>query len=364
LRVPTGLRCLLSILLFSLLILPACTRGGGEEASQTTDGQPDAQADGARSVARMAIITPEEADDYGWNQQGVESARAVAEARGAELQVAAGAGYEDISPVFRQLAEADADLIIAWASGYNTVAPRLARELDVPVIVIGAFEEGLVPGLSVDLETEAQDGAYLAGVLAAGMSRTGTAGIVMSADDENWVKMAGGFAAGARSARPDMRLLLTQIGQAGYADAAGGRRVTEAVIAGGADIVFGMGDGSTFGMIQACETATPPPGADQVWFIDVIGDKSALDREGVYLSSVVWDYRGVLEQAVDQLEEGSFGTEVLSLGLAGGGLGLLQTEHIPADVWATVERTRQEILDGSVTVPVARSRAEVDDLVR
>ena len=58
-----------------------------------------------------------------------------------------------------------------------------------------------------------------------------------------------------------MKFRFAQIGQAAYADAAGGKRVTQSVIAAGADIVFGMGDGSSFGMLQAVETANPPAGA-------------------------------------------------------------------------------------------------------
>jgi basic membrane protein A and related proteins len=359
-----SLLALASLVAVTLLLLPGCSRGGGAVEPGPGESGPGTPAAEGRQVSKMAIITPEEADDFGWNQQGVESAQAVADSIGAELEVADGAGYDDVSPVMRQLAEDGADLIIAWASGYNTVAPRLAEELDVPVVVIGAFEEGLLPGLSVDLETEAQDGAYLAGVLAAEMTRSGTAGIVMSADDENWVKMAGGFAAGARAARPDIKLLLAQIGQAGYADAAGGKRVTETVIAGGADVVFGMGDGSSFGMIQACETASGPTDDQKVWFIDVIGDKTSLDEQGIYLSSVVWDYSGLLEEAVRQLEEGSFGSEVLYLGLEEGGLGLLRTDHIPVAAWAKVEQAREQVAGGEVEVPVARSRAEVEDLVR
>ena len=61
-------------------------------------------------------------------------------------------------------------------------------------------------------------GGYLAGVLAATMSKTGTLGIVISADDTNWHKQAGGFVQGAQSVNPDIEFMLAQIGQAGYAD--------------------------------------------------------------------------------------------------------------------------------------------------
>ena len=154
------------------------------------------------------------------------------------------------------------------------------------------------PGVVADVETSSQQGAYLAGILAAETTKTGTLGIVISAADTNWYKMAGGFVAGARSVNPDVKIRFAQIGQAAYADAAGGKRVTTQVIAAGADVVFGMGDGSSFGMLQAVETAKPPAGADKVWFIDVIGDKTNVDKKGVLLSSVVWDFTDIYNQAI------------------------------------------------------------------
>ena len=45
----------------------------------------------------------------------------------------------------------------------------------------------------------------------------------------------------------------------------------------GADVIFGQGDGATFGMLQAVET-TKSPGGGNVWFIDVIGDKTSIDK--------------------------------------------------------------------------------------
>lgn len=340
-----------------VLVLAGCGGGGG---TSTTSGQ---RPGSGAQVTKIGIVTPEEASDYGWNQEGAESARDLAADIGAEIEVADGAGYEDVGPVLRELVDGGADFLIAHAGGYATQAIQVAEERSVPVVVIGAFEQGLVPGVSQDVETHAEEGAYLAGYLAATMSNTGTLGIVMSADDENWVKMAGGFVAGARHALPAAKILMAQIGQAGYADAAGGKRVTESVIAGGADIVFGMGDGSSFGMLQAVETATPPPEADKVWFIDVIGDKTSIDEKGVILTSVWWDYLPVFRQAHDALGAGTFGDEVLYLSVANDAIKLLQTDFIPDDVWAELWKVRANITSGALKVPETNDKAAVEALI-
>lgn len=366
-------RVLVSVVALTLVIgglaLVGC--GGGSETTttsaaattQTTAASTDTTAAGS-TIKKMAVVAPEEAKDYGWNQQGVESARKVAAEIGAQIEVADGAGYEDITPMLRELAEGGSQLTIAFASGYGTAAVQQAQELKVPHIIIGQFEQGLVPGLAQDIETNAQNGSYLAGIVAAKTTKTNTVGIVISADDENWTKMAGGFVLGAKSVKPDIKVLLAQIGQAGYADAAGGKRVTESVIAGGADVVFGMGDGSSFGMIQAVETATPPSGADKVWFIDVIGDKTSLDKKGVLLTSVVWDYAPSFKRAVDALADGTFGKEIYWLDVNNGGIDLLKTTYIADDTWQEVEAARKGISDGSIKVPEVKTKAEVENMIK
>ncbi len=332
-------------------------------AGRSTDASSGSDPAAGVKVTKIAVITPEKANDFGWNQQAVECAQAAAEAAGAECIVQDGAGYGDITPILNQVAGEGPQLVFPWASGYNTVAPQVAQELQLPVVVCDAGGDSAnIPGLVNDMETESQNGAYLAGILAARTTKTGTVAIVASAEDLNWSKMAGGLIAGARSVTPGISILHVQIGQAAYADAAGGKRVTASAISSGADVVFGMGDGASFGMMQACETATPPAGADKVWFIDVIGDKSPVDKKGVYLSSVVWDFTPIMTAAIAQLEAGTFGTGTYWLDLENG-VSLLKTRYIPDDVWSAVEAARAGIIDGSIEVPVVTSSKAVKALI-
>ena len=230
----------------------------------------------AQEIDAIAVLVPEQGTDYGWNQQGVDAARAVGEAMGLEVIAAEGLGYGDVRPTLRELAAEGADLMIAHASGYNSAAPEVANETKVAVAIVDD-PGAATPGLVADYTVSGHQGAYLAGMLAAQLSRTGTLGIVVSGEPPSWNSQSAGFAMGARAANADVNLVYAVIGPAAYADAAGGKRVTEAVIAAGADIVFGQGDGSTFGMLQAVETV-PATDGGKVLFIDVIGDKTEIDK--------------------------------------------------------------------------------------
>ena len=313
------------------------------------------------SITRIGYVSPEGATDFGWNQAGKDGAEFAASIIGADVDIADGAGYGDIAAVLRQLQDDGAQFIIPQGSGYAEQASAFAAEAGIPVVTYDAPDK-TTPGLVADILTNAQEGAYLAGVLAATMSKTGTLGMVISADTPSWHKANGGFVAGALSVNPDIKFLLAQIGEDAYADAEAGNRSTAQVIAAGADIIFGQGDGASFGMMQAVETATPPAGADKVWFIDVIGDKSSIDSKGVLLSSVLWNFGNTFAEAISQIDAGTFGNAGLVQDVTNGGISLLETPHITPEAWTAVEAAKAGIADGSITVPTTTTQAEVEAL--
>ena len=301
----------------------------------------------AAEVNTIAVLTPEEGTDFGWNQQGVDAAKAAGEKAGVEVIVAQGLGYGDVRPTLRELAEEGADLMLAHASGYNTAAPEIAKELNVPVAIVDT-PDALTEGLIADYTLSGHAGAYLAGRMAGKMTRTGTVGIVVSGEPPSWNSQSAAFAQGVQAENSDVKVIYAVIGPAAYSDAAGGKRVTESVIAAGADIIFGQGNGSSFGMLQAVET-TPAADGGKVLFIDVIGDKSSIDK-GFLLSSVVWNIEPVYSAMIQDLKDDTFGTKSYEIGLADDSVMLLQTPQIPDDVWASVMDMRQQILDGAITV--------------
>jgi len=320
------------------MTLPVAAQGATPAAS------PGAGAD----VKQVAVVTPASRTNQGWDQQAADAITAVGKEMGIDVQVAENAGYEDITPVLKDLAAGGADLIICHASGYQTVCPEFAQENDVKVAVI-ENQAAVTPNLISDIETQAQEVAYLAGVLAGDTTKTGTVGVVVSGEPPTWNYMTTGFAEGLKAAKPDAKLLYSVIGEAAYDDAAGAKRVTEQQLAANADVIFGMGDGASFGMIQAIEDHNAKAGADQVKFIDVIGDKSQEHGKSL-LSSVLFDYSGIYRQMIDDIRNGTFG-KTYTMDLKNDGVRLLDLPKDVAEKTKTdVETARQDIIDGKVKV--------------
>ena len=255
----------------------------------------------------VGLTIPEAGTDKGWNEQGKVGLEATAAKYGFKIELGEALGYGDIKPTLRDMVKKGSDLIICHASGYQTVAPEIARETGVRVVTTENHKD-VTPGLISDIDTQPQGGCYMAGWLAGKMTRSNIVGIVASGEPPTWNRMSAGFAQGLKAANPGAKLLYSLIGEAAYADAAGAKRNTEDQIAVGADVIFGMGDGASFGMLQACSSKKARDGG-KVWFIDVIGDKRSIDRADVLLSSVLWDMSVVYDEILQSWKDGSFGKQ-------------------------------------------------------
>ncbi len=314
-----------------------------------------------KAVERVALIAPASRTDQGWNQQATQHISQVGEELGFEVEIAENAGYDDITPILRDIADDGVDLIICHASGYQTVCPEFAAETGTRVAVIenpNAVEAGLIS----DIETQAQEVAYLAGIVAGMTTRTGTVGIVVSGEPPTWNFMSVGFAEGLHAVRPDTTLLYSVIGEGAYEDAAGAKRVTESQLAAGADIIFGMGDGASFGMIQAIEEFNADAADNErAHFIDVIGDKSETDAREVLLTSVLFDYTGIYTEMVEDIGRGEFG-KVYTMDVANEGVRLLELpDDLDEKIREAVEEARQEIIDGTIEVSAVGDAGDMQE---
>jgi simple sugar transport system substrate-binding protein len=161
--------------------------------------------------------------------------------------------------------------------------------------------------------------------------------------------MSAAFAQGLKSTNPDAKLLYSVIGEDAYADAAGGKRNTQDQIAVGADVIFGQGDGASFGMLQACSIKKARDGG-KVWFIDVIGNKRSIDRADVLLSSLLFNFSVVYDEIIQSIIDGTFGKQHWISVNNGGILLLKPNKAVSQKVKEEIETARSKILSGDINV--------------
>ena len=102
----------------------------------------------------------------------------------------------------------------------------------------------------------------------------------------------------------------------------------------------------------------PATDGGKVLFIDVIGDKTEIDK-GHLLSSVVWNLVPVYTAMVEDLKSGAFGTVNYAIQLADDSVQLLRTAHISDEMWSGLMDTRAKIVAGEIEVPAIWEATDV-----
>ena len=184
--------------------------------------------------------------------------------------------------------------------------------------------------------------AYLAGVLAACMSQTGTIASVAGMEIPPVVRFVTGFQTGARSVNPDIVTLNEYIPD--FSDPATGKVVAQAFISQGADVIFGCGgDTGNGGLLAAKEAGLMAIGVDVDQYVTYPEVQSAL------ISSAMKYVDAAAATAVNAFIDGSLAPGVRLATLANGGVGLAPYHDwetkIPEACKDQVENARRAVID-------------------
>ncbi len=242
-----------------------------------------------------------------------------------------------------QLAAAKPDLVIAHGGQNNEACAEVAaRHPGVRFVVT----QGAVRGANLaSYDVLQEDSAYLAGVLAASVTRSGVVGHMSGIRVVPGLKGRAAYAAGVRDTDPAVRLLTNFSGH--QDDNALSRRVATAQFDAGADVVFTMLNAGRDGVTDTCRER----GRRQIG--NVI-DWVARDPK-VFVGSAVADVGIGVFDAVRDLQAGRFPAgELRKVGLAQReAVRLTLAPDVPEAARERVRRAADAIAAGRLVVPLA-----------
>jgi basic membrane protein A len=250
----------------------------------------------AQSRKRIAALFAGAIDDKGFMQSGYTGLTNAAAKFSVETS------YKDkvkpekdlLTEAIRELARTKPDLVIAHGGQNNGAAQAVAAEMpDVMFVVTQGNVTG--PNLS-SYEVLQEQSAFLAGALAATISKTGTVGHMSGIRVTPGLKGRAAYAAGVKHASPNVKLLTNFSGN--QDDNALSNKVASAMIAAGADVIFTMLNAGRTGAIEACRDK----GAGQ---IGNVRDWVASNPD-VFVASAIADSGLAVFNAVRDLANGSF----------------------------------------------------------
>ena len=302
---------------------------------------------------RVGLVTDVgEVDDKSFNQSAWEGAQAGAQAAGGTADYIETKDAKDYAANIGEFADKGYDVIVTvgFALGQATVEAA-KRYPEIRFIGVDQFQAESVANLAGLIFPEDQAG-YLAGVLAAKLTKTGTIAAVLGTDlVPPVVAFKEGYENGAEATRPDIKIISTYHPgglDVAFTDPEWGATTSLQAIDQGADVVFAAG-GKTGngGLIQVATQAQGKPGA--LFCIGVDSDQweTVPEAHPCLVSSAMKLIKPGVADLIAKARAGAFpaGNYVGEVGLA--------PFHdfdntVPADVKTLLENTAKGLKDGSI----------------
>lgn len=190
------------------------------------------------------------------------------------------------------------------------------------------------------------ESSYLAGIVAAGVSKSHVIGFVGGLNVPLIQAFLAGFQAGAKSYDPSVRVLSAYTGS--FTDQSKGKVSGLQEISAGADVIYAAAGASGLGSLAA---------ADQrhVYGVGVDTDQHYLHPNSV-ITSVLKHVEVAVAQSIEATAAGKFKAGTRLWNLKNNGVGIAPYYNlgskVPAKVKAAVAKARQGITSGDIKVPV------------
>jgi len=249
----------------------------------------------------------------------------------------------DYERVLRQYAEQGNKLIVGEAFAVEAAARKVAKDYPQTAFLMGSSGKPQQPNFSV-FDNYIQEPAYLTGMIAGGMSKTGKIGLVGGYPIPEVNRLMNAFMEGVKEVNPKAEFTVTFIGS--WFDPPKAKEAAFAMIDKGADVLYA----ERFGVSDAAKERGK------------LAIGNVIDTQPQYpetvVASALWSMIPTIEEALKQVKAGAFKADDFGqyslMKHKGSSLAPLGTfeQKVPSDLIAKVQAKEKAILDGSFTVKV------------
>lgn len=291
---------------------------------------------------RVALLTPGPVSDAGWNAAAFDGLQLIKQHLGAETALVQTMSPADFDDAFRDFATRDFNLVFAHGFEYTDSALKAGHDFPRTCFVVtsGSGSSANVASLSFQIE----QAAYVEGVLAGRMSKTGVAGAVGGIELPAIKFAFDSFRRGFQSVRPKGRVLTSFIGS--FDDVGAAKEAALAQISQGADLLFHDADAAGLGVFEAA-------GQAHIYAFGANRNQNSVAPEVVLASAVTSIPQAFLKIAAE-VKAGDFHPGMLELGMKDGMVRVVINprleSRIPAAAMADMKRAEQQIVSGAIVV--------------
>ncbi|ARF74784.1 BMP family lipoprotein [Streptomyces sp. NPDC012600] len=275
---------------------------------------------------------------------------------GSEAEPSDGEGDADKVQRLTELARAGNNPVIgvgfAYAPAIKKVAPKF------PKTTFGIIDDASVTGDNIaNIVFNEEQGSYLAGVAAAKVTKTKVVGFIGGVETPLIKKFEAGYVQGVKDTDPSVNVLPQYLTQppdfGGFSKPDLGKAAAQGQLDKKADVIYSAAGLAGSGAIEAASKAGK-------WNIGVDSDQynqaGLANYKDSILTSVTKDIEDAVFNLIKSVQDGKPQSGEVRYGLDKNGVALSQSN--PAfvkmkDVIAAVDKAKQDIIDGKVTVKTA-----------
>lgn len=333
--------------LFAVLIMGAATVIAACGGSGKTPGDTAKQ-----SQFKVALLTPGPISDQSWNAGAYEGLMRIRDSLGAQVSHIQTKTPADFDENFRQYGAQGYTLVFGHGSEFQDAAKRVAPEFPRTTYVTTS---GATTGPNLGaMAFGFADPSYLAGMLAASVTKTGTVGVIGGQQIPPVAESFAAFEKGARSVNPAIKVRTSYIGN--WDDVGAGKEQALAQLSEGVDVIFQNADAAGLGVFQAARDKK------NAFVIGSNSNQNAVAPD-VTLGSVVIDLPLAFLTIAREVKAGTFKPRIVLLGPTTRVVTLVLNpalqSAIPAAARARIDSLQAKMIAGQFTIAPTADSASV-----
>jgi len=252
----------------------------------------------------------------------------------------------------QQLIDAGYDNIVAVGFAYaKSVGQVAAANPDVKFSIVDDASPDSTADNVMNIVFAEHEGSFLVGAAAALKSEAGHVGFVGGVETDLIKKFQAGFEAGAKAVKPEIKIDVTYLTQvpdfSGFNDPAKGKTAAEGMLDDGADIIYAAAGGSGAGVFTAAKAA----GGSAIGVDSDQALTAAEDVRDIIITSMLKRVDVGVYTFIKSIHDDAFKAGPTVFDLKVDGVGYSTTGGQIDDIVPQLDEYKQQIIDGSITVP-------------
>jgi len=288
------------------------------------------------------IISTNGLGDQSINDQAYDGLKRAESELGVEIKLMEPKDASQIIDMEQKLAESGCKIIINDSFDMADAVSQTADKYpNVKFVILDTIVEK--PNV-ISVTYQTHEGSFLAGVVAAMNSKTGTIGFVGGMEIPTIKRFAVGYTEGAKYINPDINVLIKYIGNdaTAWSDAAKGKAIAEDLASNNADVVFHAAGGSGLGVIEGCKSKG-------IWAIGVNIDQENV-APGTVLTSMLTKGDVAVYESIRALVNNEEIGNKLVMSLENDGVGVVLSQYLTEDMKTKIEEIKGKIIAGEIVV--------------